>query len=405
MLIRLEIENFYSIREAQVLDLSIARNVPDVPGRFAPPFEGSHDRVAKVAVLFGPNASGKTNILKSVAFLKWFVASSFQIPPDARLPLAPFSDSASWNGQTRLAVRFGGHLVESQHPCEYDYETTIQHGQAGAEFVSRELLRFAPKGRFVRLIERNRSDVRFGDTALLGGTFESKISIRDNASVISTLAQHNYPIALRIQRSLQSVLSNLRYPAPPVYPVLSDRGVIDPLAVASYYAQNPSLLDKLNDVIRRVDLGIERVEIERGGTGPVPMFTHEGLSVPMNLEHESEGTRNFFSEFPRIFYVLESGGLLTLDELDGDIHPALLPEILGWFYDPKRNPRNAQAIVTCHNASLLEHLEKEEVFFTEKRRGGNTILYGARDIEGVRRDENMYRKYLGGVYGAIPRLG
>ena len=135
------------------------------------------------------------------------------------------------------------------------------------------------------------------------------------------------------------------------------------------------------------------------------MFTHDGLAVPMNLGYESQGTRSFFATFPLLSLVLEAGGLLVFDELDRDVHPALLPEILGWFYDSERNPHNAQAIVTCHNASLLEHLEKEEVFFTEKQRGGNTTLYGAKDIEGVRRDENMYRKYLGGVYGAIPRLG
>ena len=58
--------------------------------------------------------------------------------------------------------------------------------------------------------------------------------------------------------------------------------------------------------------------------------------------------------------------MLLLDEMDASIHPIVLPEILRWFHDPKRNPANAQLWITCHNASLLDTLVKEEVLFTEK---------------------------------------
>jgi hypothetical protein len=53
----------------------------------------------------------------------------------------------------------------------------------------------------------------------------------------------------------------------------------------------------------------------------------------------------------------------------------------------------------------LENLAKEEIFFTEKDTQGRTKIYGLRDIEGVRRVDNFYQKYLGGVYGAVPRIG
>ena len=82
-----------------------------------------------------------------------------------------------------------------------------------------------------------------------------------------------------------------------------------------------------------------------------------------------------------------------------------MPEIIGWFHDERENPCNAQLIMACHNASLLEHLEKEEIYFTEKSLDGKTEIYGLKDIAGVRRVDNYYKKYLGGVFGAVPNIG
>jgi hypothetical protein len=91
--------------------------------------------------------------------------------------------------------------------------------------------------------------------------------------------------------------------------------------------------------------------------------------------------------------------------MDSTIHPILLPEILHWFHDPVTNPHQAQLWMSGHSASLLEELKKEEIFFTEKDGQGRTKVYGLKDIEGVRRVDNFYQKYLGGVYGAVPRIG
>ena len=60
---------------------------------------------------------------------------------------------------------------------------------------------------------------------------------------------------------------------------------------------------------------------------------------------------------------------------------------------------------SCHNVSLLEDLSKDEVVFCEKDSQGKTDIYSLNDIRAVRRDDNFYKKYRGGVYGAVPRLG
>ena len=105
------------------------------------------------------------------------------------------------------------------------------------------------------------------------------------------------------------------------------------------------------------------------------------------------------------FVALRQGSIVALDELDNDIHPLVLPEIVRLFQEERTNPNGAQLIMSCQNATLLDHLAKEEVFVTEKDSEGRTAIYGLQDVQGVRRDENLYAHYLMGVYGAVPRLG
>ena len=121
--------------------------------------------------------------------------------------------------------------------------------------------------------------------------------------------------------------------------------------------------------------------------------------------YESHGTRQFLKLFPLISESLATGRIVIIDELDAAIHAMILPEIIGWFHDPVRNPYNSQLWMTCHNISLLEELSKDEVVLCEKDGRGRTETYGLNDVKGVRRDDNYYRKYLGGVFGAVPRIG
>lgn len=176
-------------------------------------------------------------------------------------------------------------------------------------------------------------------------------------------------------------------------------------ATVRHYAANPKQLELLNREIERVDLGVRAMQLQQGAHGPVAWFEHEGLAGPLPIQLESHGTRVFVRIFPLIIQALQSGGVAVIDELDLAIHPLVLPQIARWFYDPHRNPYDAQLWMTCHNASLLEELIKEEVVFCEKDNRGRTTVYSLRDVQGVRRVDNYYRKYLGGTYGAVPHLG
>ena len=102
MIFKIEIENFYSIRARQVLDLRAPANAPNDTRRLAPCWQGSRERAPKVVAVFGANGSGKSNLLRALSFVSWFVGSSFTLAANARIPHEPFNDDASFQGANSL---------------------------------------------------------------------------------------------------------------------------------------------------------------------------------------------------------------------------------------------------------------------------------------------------------------
>lgn len=403
MLYRLEIENFYSIRDRQVLDLRVSEKAPPKPERFAPVHPGAAERAPKVVAVFGANGAGKTNTLRALAFIAWFVRDSFQLAPEARIPLAVFQEREALGHQTRLAVSLGGatDLVPANGSASrfgiYEYELVIGWSNT-TNRVLRESLRHRVQGskRSFRVFERNEDgDVLDGETFPLARYRSVIAKIRPNASVISTLAQFDHGPSLAVRNAASTVSTNL---------FLVRQEYTDEQLLAAF-ATHPALVEAVNREIPRADLGIREMRIAAGGLQPAMHFVHEGLDVPVAWPLESHGTQSFIRTFPLIARALESGGIAVVDELDASLHPMMLAEIVRWFHDRERNPKDAQLWLTCQNASLLEELEKEEVAFCEKDGRGRTALYGLQDVRNVRRVDNYYRKYLSGAYGAVPTIG
>ncbi len=403
MLYRLEIANFYSFREPQTVDLRIGAGVPDAPGRFDALFPSSKERAVRVAAFLGPNASGKSTVLKALSFVAWFARDSFQLQPNAPLPCERFNDEESATLPVRLAVEFSGPLdptVECvdettvQGTWRYEIELMNRHGRF---VVAAENLRQRAdgKGKWSRVFEREDDRVLAGRAFGLTGYAMVTDKVRDNASLISTLAQFDHKPSLRLQATARSIISN----------ILLDRTETPDDDAIRYFAANALSMEQLNRELQRVDLGIREMKIVPGPNGPLAFFEHEGLQQPMPWMLESHGTRSFIRNFPLLQEALQRGGIAVVDEIDIAIHPLILPEIVRWFYDAERNPLKAQLWISCHAATLLEELAKEEVFFCEKDTRGRTSVYGLQDIQNVRRADNRYRKYLSGVYGAIPHIG
>lgn len=400
MIHRIVIENFFSIAGRQELTFAVSDNVPDLPC-FKLSRSNTDLRLPTVTGFFGPNASGKTTILRAVISAALFVCHSFDLPKEQiGILFQPYRKKDWWGKPTVIIIEFDGQLNDNAPSHLFRYELHIAH-QAGNfmdnKFISYEALSYAPKGRFRYLFERKEQTFHFGQEFGIPNTDDPrKESIRPNASVISTLAKLNHQLSNYFIQLIGTLQTNI---------IGLDKIQQNTNQWLSIYVHDKACLERLNQELRRLDVGLDSMSIQQNSQGLLALFRHDGLDDFIALQEESIGTQSFIKIFPRLHYVLETGGIAIIDELDTDLHPLLLPELFRWFSDPKRNPSGAQLLFTAHNPALLDNLEKEQVFFTEKLRGQSSRVYGARDIKGLRREPSLMKKYLAGELGAIPHIG
>ncbi len=398
MLYKIAIENFFSIADRQELTFEVPGNAPDLDC-FRLSRSNGVTRLPTVIGFFGPNASGKSTVLRAAVSAILFAGNSFNWTDEIDLLFQPYRHQNWWGKPTKILLEFDSQLSPDAPQTIFRYELHIAHKARNFsnKTVAYEALSYAPKGKFRCLFERNNQQFHFGKEFGIPNTSDSrKDSIRENASVISTLEKFNHSLSIFLKRLIAASQSNV-IGVNRIQPTISQ--------LLGTYAADKMCLDNLNHELRRLDLGLESMTIEQSPQGWFAKFKHIGLDDFIFLPEESAGTRRFIEIFPRLHYALANGSIAFIDELDTECHPLLLPELLRWFNDPERNPHGAQLIFTAHNSSLLNDLEKEQIFLTEKLSGQSTHIYGARDIKGLRREPSLMKKYLSGELGAIPHIG
>ncbi len=412
MIHRIEIENFRSIRERQVIDLTVGPKVPSEPGRLEPIFDGAELRAPRVVAVYGANASGKTNLLLALRFVGWFVRSSFLHESDeGRLPYEKFLTHEMEAKPTRFEIHFSGPSdlkePEGSPTCLYKYLLELSSREYGQEDrVLSESVKYRPanKGRFRRVFER-------GEKGLIFAAPEMKLALknsslisafqRPDASILSIMTRLHHKIAYAIVDSIGRISSNIRIGRRRFYnPYISS--FMTPFGHS--VRENPT---DLNREIRRADLGLKEVKFRRDEeTKKIHIeFMHQGLDEAVDFSEESHGTKKFMDYFNSFHQVFTRGRLAVFDEIDASLHPILIREISRWFADKDRNPRGAQIWMSCQDPTLMDNLLKEEIFFCEKNSQGESKIYGLKEIGGVRRDENFKENYLSGVYGGVPQYG
>jgi len=399
MLHKITIENFLSIADKQELVFPVPGNAPDLPC-FRKSISDESIRLPAVIGVFGPNASGKSTILRAVVAVAMFACNSFDLNQNQMaLLFQPYRQKKWWGKPTKITVEFDNLLNENAPSAIFRYEVHITHQENDFKnkAVSYESLSYAPKGKFRRLFEREGQVFRFGpEFGITSSSDPRKDSIRTEASVLSTLAKFNHGLSIFLLQMIGTLQSNIRG---------FEKLHATQNEIVSAYANHQLCLESLNRELRRLDVGLEAMIPEQGNNGWFAKFKHVGLDQYILFDEESIGTQRFIEVFWRLHAALETGSVAVIDELDSDLHPLLLPEILRWFSDLERNPHGAQLLFSAHNPALLDDLEKYQVFFTEKPSGKASQVYGARDIRGLRTEPSLMKKYLSGELGAVPHIG
>ena len=398
MLHRYRFKNFFSFAEEAEVSFQLNRHVPASDLVFQSP---RSVRLSKALAVIGPNASGKTNVLKPLAFLGWFVSSSFTSgnPGDAIPVLAHFfSDSED----SEFGIEFE---VNGRH---YRYWLVVS-----PEKVVHESLHLKTSKYFSFIFRRDwhepssAYDIRQQKFGFAAG--EAK-KVRPNASLIATAAQYNVPLAKELVDYFSRFHSNVNYSGRNHFEVR------DVFKAADFFIGWPALRLQMSEVLSSLDLGLDEVIIEsRPVLGSeagkmdkynIPFGVHRKgrRKLELPIWYESSGTRAVFVLLEKILPALEHGGVVIIDELEADLHPDMITAMLDLFIDPERNSHNAQVIFTCHAHEILNDLKKEQILLVEKDPNGFSEAWRLGDMRGVRRDDNLYAKYRAGAYGAVPNF-
>lgn len=420
MLIEFSVGNYRSFKDPVTLSLVAA------PLESADPDLDRHNlyqvddklSLLKSAALYGANASGKSNLIKAMHFMKHFMINSSRAGQSTDvIPIEPFRLSTETIGQPsffELVFLLGGIQYR------YGFEVTTQA-------VTSEWLYYVPQQRETRVFDRKGSTIEatkwLKASGLAGRT-------RNNALFLSVCAQFNVELAEQILEFMDSslqIISGLEDDgymsytlqqllegdyAPQIHKLLQSLDLgFQSVQVREFELNSNNLPPDLSDSFKaalletvesKVGLSLQTVHHKYNGTGQrvaPELFDWKA--------QESEGTQKMIALSGPLINVLEQGSILLIDELDARLHPLLSQAIIKLFNSADTNPNHAQLIFTTHDTNLLSHKfwRRDQLWFTEKQENGASDLYSLVEYKGVSSDAAFAKDYIQGRYGAIPYVG
>lgn len=414
MLIRFGVANHRSIRDNQELSM-VASSLRDIEDGLTPVQGMSATRLIPAAVIYGANASGKSNIVKALEYARFLIEFSHSHgKPGGGVRRQPFKLDTS---ATKLPTSFDFDLAVSGIRYHYGFSAD------DAAFKAEWLYAF-PTGRQQLLFEREGQSFTFG-RALKGRNRVIADLTRDNSLFFSAAIQNGHEQLSNIWKTIESwEFDENAHP--------SGRDIINYFEDISPDPRIASFLERIGTGVTGVSL--ERRELDEEKKALAIKFqnfieeiapsvkglnttqhetmiitTHkasDGGYVSFSPDDESDGTRRLLALLSSVFRALDHGSLLVVDELNSSLHTLAAEAIVTLFCDRRSNPNGAQLICTTHDTNLLRSsaLRRDQIWFTEKDNSGSTHIYPLSDFK-TRASDNFEKGYLQGRYGAIPFAG
>jgi len=419
MLIEFEVGNYLSFKGPQRLSLVSATPFKEFETENV--FQAKDLRMLKSAVIYGANASGKSNLISAMSFMKLFVLNSAKATQSVEsINVSPFKlDTATENAPSRFQIIFMLNDLRYRYGFEVDCKSVTTEWLYCSE-AKKEYPLFLRKGDGIEVTEHFEE----------GKGLEART--RDNSLFLSTVDQFNGPTAKKIlewftQFMIVAGTSDTRYERVTVE-MLNDKEMRPKVLELIRWADNtikefaikeedfaPSELDPFTEEFKKKLISnagpLKRLRISAFH----PKYSNgspAGSAVLDFNNEESEGTKKFFRVVGLMLLCLQGGRIIAVDELDCKLHPLLTRVIIRLFNSSNVNTKNAQLIFTTHDTNLLSYgqIRRDQIWFTERDEQGATALYSLAEIklpEGnkVRKDASFEKDYIHGRYGAIPYFG
>ena len=411
MLLEFRVKNYRSIKDEQILSLVASADNELADSHLMPTGLKSLDKVVRSSVIYGPNASGKSNLLLALAFMRAVVADSATVfQPGQQFAVQPFRlDAQTSKEPSEFEITFANDGVR------YQYGFTLLPEQVVNEWLL--VYRTAkPQQWFKRSFDPKTKTYTYEFSSHLTGSRKLwQDSTRPNALFLSTAVQLNSELLRPVFSAI--VEKTIYFPA----------GSVPVPDFTTALLKEPANKNAVRDFLSSADIGISDIQtVSRKGfhqrfefspTGgatqsvaeehemQIPQFLHETESGSARFEfhEESLGTQRLYAFAAPVLDVLRNGKLLVVDELDSSLHTLLVRRLVNMFNNSVTNPNGAQLVFSTHDTSLLEDslFRRDQVWFTEKNRNQATKLYPLTDFS-PRKKEALERGYLAGRYGAVP---
>ena len=415
MLVEFRIKNFLSFREAAKLSMvKAAGDELSETNTFSPPAPSTPDLLRSAAV-YGPNASGKSNLVHALRVMRRMVLRSVEEGQKGKpIPVIPFRlDATSRNRPSEFEVVFVSRGVRYQ----YGFAAT-------AERIAEEWLVAYPKGRPQRLIERRYDEASGADEwggmmKLTGAKKVWQDATRSNALFLSTAVHLNNQ---QLEPAFDWFRETLHFVSPDgLSPARSMAACEEPVGrkrILGFLGAADIHIDDIQIKENRVEAKLFPQDVldslqhdaeDRYVTVKSPCALRRlenGEEEYFEWAEESDGTRRLFECAGPVLEALADGHVVVVDELNSHLHPLLVEYLVQLFHSPESNAANAQLLFTTHDISLLDQrlLRRDQVWFCRQDRKRGAHLYPLLDHSPRKGSENLAHGYLSGRYGATPRI-
>ncbi|GHV84990.1 transporter [Spirochaetia bacterium] len=415
MLAEFTLKNNRSFKEKHTLSLISTKN-KELSGLNT--FE-ANERLSflKTAVIYGANASGKSNLFYGLMFfLRFAVTSGPRKQIGDVIEAEPFILSKQTESEpSSFEIVFYLHEEGASGMNGGGEWTRYRYGfSVSKEKVEYEYLFAINKVREVTLFTRKNQDIEY--TPYFKEGARGKPSVRENCTFLSVCAQNNGETAVKLISYFRKiiVLSGLN----DQYLMGREKADMGPADMSPL--ENPAYQKEIIDFLKCADIQITKLKTERipVSTCDVPenriLFGHTFYDneTPVGEKflseiNESAGARKLFSYSGAVLMALKNGAPLFIDEFDSLLHPLIIESSIKLFNSPIHNPNNAQLVISCHAVNIMTNkiLRRDQIWFCEKDQYGATDLYSLVEYkEPVRNDAAFNKNYLQGKYGAVPAI-
>ena len=396
MLVNFTFKNFRSFRDEMTLSMEAA-SIQELADAVV---KTCGEDLLPVAVMYGANSSGKSNVLKALKAMRDVLLSSVKLNPKDKLDAEPFSlDLTSSSEPTSFEIQFT--LNGSKFRYGFDYTSEM--------IISEWLYEKRPGECEFELFLRSGNEFKISKTRFLEGIGKQD-STPANRLFVSLVAQLNG----KVSQSILDWFSNIEYMSG-----MDGKGYAGKTLRTIFYQDAGK--EEIMNLLYQTHLGFDGINVSMNIADEDSVdsktihkiYDNDGNVVgqkefPMD-KMESEGTKKMIEIAGPIVDAIRLGQILIVDELDAKLHPFLTRKIISMFMDNNINKNGAQLIFATHDTNLLNirYLRRDQIWFTDKDKTDSTELYSLvefRDEAGnkVRNDRNIEKDYIDGRYGAIP---